>query len=82
MTRYEINSNFADNLEKERVRIGLSQKEMATKLELSLSAYKRIITLTTTKIDLYTIYKLYVLTGKSIYELMLGSKSITLILSV
>ncbi|MCQ2498668.1 MAG: DNA-binding protein [Lachnospiraceae bacterium] len=70
MTRYEINSNFADNLEKERVRIGLSQKEMATKLELSLSAYKRIITLTTTKIDLYTIYKLYVLTGKSIYELM------------
>lgn len=70
MTRFEINENFAENLEKERVRLLLSQKEMASKLELSLSAYKRIINLTTSKVDLLMLYKLYLLTGKTLYELL------------
>lgn len=70
MTRFEINSNFAQNLEKERDALGLSQKDFACKLGLSLSSYKRIISLTTLKIDLFTLYKLYSLTGKTIYELM------------
>lgn len=68
MTRLEMNKQFADNLEIERVRLGLTQKQMAQKLELSLSAYKRIITCTTDKIDLYVMYKVYLLTGKLAYE--------------
>ncbi len=68
MTRMEMSKQFADNLEIERVRIGLTQKQMAEKLEMSLSAYKRIITYDTEKIDLYLIYKLYKLTGKLAYE--------------
>lgn len=70
VTRFEINRNFADNLEIERSKLGLSQKEMADKLELSLSAYKRLINLTTAKIDLFTTYKLFLLTGKLMYEFM------------
>lgn len=68
MTRFEMNREFADNLEKERINLNLTQKQMAGKLEMSLSAYKRLITCNTDKIDLYVIYKLYKLTGKLAYE--------------
>lgn len=68
MTRLEMNREFADNLERERIRLNLTQKQMAAKLEMSLSAYKRLITCSTEKIDLYVIYKLYKMTGKLAYE--------------
>ena len=48
--------------------MGLTQKQMAKELDLSLSAYKRIITCTTDRIDLYVMYRLYLLTGKLAYE--------------
>ena len=53
MTRLEMNREFADNLERERISLNLTQKQMASKLEMSLSAYKRLITCSTDKIDLY-----------------------------
>lgn len=68
MTRLEMSRQFADNLEKERIRLRFSQKQMAEKLEISLSAYKRLITYNTERIDLYVLYKLYLLTGKLAYE--------------
>lgn len=68
MKRLDLHRQFAENLEIERERLGLTQKQMADKLELSLSAYKRIITGTTERIDLYLIYRLYELTGKLAYE--------------
>ena len=68
MTRLEMNREFADNLERERISLNLTQKQMASKLEMSLSAYKRLITCSTDKIDLYVIYRLYKLTGKLAYE--------------
>ncbi len=68
MTRLEMNQQFALNMERERVERGLTQQEMADKLEMSLSSYKRIINCETSKIDLYVIYKLYQLTGKLAYE--------------
>ena len=68
MTRMEINHEFAVNIERERIRLNLTQKDMANKLEMSLSAYKRLITCSTDNIDLYVIYKLYKLTGKLAYE--------------
>lgn len=63
-----MNREFADNLERERTKLNLTQKQMADKLEMSLSAYKRLITCSTEKIDLYVIYRLYKLTGKLAYE--------------
>ncbi|MBQ0059682.1 MAG: helix-turn-helix transcriptional regulator, partial [Lachnospiraceae bacterium] len=68
MTRFEMSQKFAEMLEKERVKMGLSQKQMAQKLDVSLSTYKRIVSGTTDKIDLYLLYKLYLATGKLAYE--------------
>lgn len=69
-TRLEMAQEFSVNLEKERIRLGLSQKELADKLELSLSSYKRLINGETERIDLYIAYKLYQLTGKLAYEFL------------
>lgn len=68
MTRFELSRQFAEHMEIERVNLGLTQQQMADRLDVSLSAYKRIINGTTDKIDLYIIYKLYRLTGKLAYE--------------
>lgn len=69
MTRTELAHYFGKNMEQERIRLGLSQVEMAEALDMSLSAYKRIITGETLKIDLYTIRQMYKLTHKFAYEL-------------
>lgn len=68
MTRLELLKQFSENLERERISLGLSQMQMAEKLELSLSTYKRIATNSTEKVDVYVLYKLYLLTGKLAYE--------------
>lgn len=68
MKRLELIQTFADSVEQERLRLGLTQKQMAQALDLSLSAYKRMITCSIDKIDLYVAYKLYQLTGKLAYE--------------
>ncbi|MDO4977340.1 MAG: helix-turn-helix domain-containing protein [Eubacteriales bacterium] len=68
MTRFELSRQFAEHMEMERMNLGLTQQQMAGRLDLSLSAYKRIINGTTDKIDLYVIYKLYLVTGKLAYE--------------
>lgn len=70
MTKQQLSDNFAQNLECERIKLGLSQKEMADELEISLTAYKRILTGETTRIDLYVAYRLYELTGKFAFELL------------
>lgn len=69
MTRTELAHRFGKNMEQERIRLGLSQIEMAEALDMSLSAYKRIITGETLKIDLYTIRLMYKLTHKFAHEL-------------
>ena len=70
MTREEMVKRFALNIEKERVKMNLSQEQMATKLDMSLAAYKRLITCSVERIDLYTAYRLYLLTGKLAYEFL------------
>lgn len=70
LTRLELIERFAVNLERERDRLGLSQKQFADKLEISLSTYKRIIAGTVDKIDLFIAYKLYLVTGKLLFELL------------
>lgn len=70
MTREEMIKRFALNIERERFKRGLSQAQMANKLEMSLASYKRLITCSVEKIDLYTVYRLYQLTGKLAYEFL------------
>lgn len=77
MTRLEVNQLFAEGIEKERYDLGLSQKQMADALDMSLSAYKRMINLDTEKVDIYITYKLYQLTGRTTYD-YLGIKDSTM----
>lgn len=64
-----MTSNFIDGLERERSAMGLTQAQMAHKLDISVSGYKKLISGETSKIDLYTAYRLYEVTGKWIFEL-------------
>lgn len=70
LTRQDIVRNFTLNVEKERIRRKLTQSQMAKKLEMSLSGYKKMISGVTTKIDLYTVQLMRNLTGKWIFELI------------
>ena len=70
LTKQEIVRNFTLNVEKERLRRNLTQAQMAKKLEMSLSGYKKMISGVTTKIDLYTAQIMQNMTGKWIFELI------------
>lgn len=77
MTRQEIARNFITSMERERVRRGYTQSQMADRLGLSASGYKKIIAGETSKIDLYSAYQIYQLSGKFIFELC-GENSVEL----
>ena len=68
MNKSEIVENFAYNLERLRNELGYSQDKMASLLDVSSSTYRRIINLETTKIDIYTITKLYYLSHKFAFQ--------------
>lgn len=70
MTKQELARNFSLNVEKERIRLGLTQAEMAKKLEMSLSGYKKMISGETTKIDAYAAFLMYDLCGKWLFEMI------------
>ena len=70
LTRQDIVRNFTLNVEKERIKRNLTQSQMAKKLEMSLSGYKKMISGVTAKIDLYTVQLMHNLTGKWIFELI------------
>lgn len=69
MTREQLIVNFAECVEQERITLGYSQAQMAQALDMSLSTYKRIINGEINKLDFYTFYLLYQLTGKFAFEL-------------
>ena len=56
ISREELLENLVLNLEKERVRLGYSQAQMASALHMSLSSYKRLICGESRKIDFYTVF--------------------------
>lgn len=70
MTRQELAGNFVNFVEQERIKLNLTQAEMAQKLELSVSGYKKMVAGETTRIDLYTVKLLHDLTGSWIFEMM------------
>lgn len=70
MTKQEILRNFADNVEEERHKLGLTQAQMAKKLEMSTSGYKKMISGETSRIDIYVLYLMYNLTGRLFFEMI------------
>ena len=70
LSRQDVANNFTLNVEKERLKQKFTQEQMAKKLGLSLSGYKKMISGATTKIDLYTALLLHNMTGKWLFELV------------
>lgn len=69
MTKQDIVTNFITSMEKERVQLGYTQSQMAERLGMSVSGYKKIAAGETGRIDLYTAFQMYKITGKYISEL-------------
>ena len=69
MTNNEITRRFIENLEKERETMGLTQAQMADQLNMSLAAYKYMISGKSAKIPIYVAYQVYQATGKFFFEL-------------
>lgn len=68
MTQQELLSHFIYNLEKERARLNLTQVQMAEKLEMSASNYKKLIAGQYRRPNLFLAHYLYELTGKPLFE--------------
>lgn len=68
MKKSEIVENFAYNIERLRNELGYSQDKMASLLDVSSSTYRRIINLETTKIDIFTITRLYQISHKFAFQ--------------
>lgn len=62
--------NFTLFVEKERVKAGITQAEMAGKLDMSLSGYKKMVGGETTRINLQTAVQMHNLTGKWLFEML------------
>ncbi len=69
MTREELNTTFAMNIEKERIQLGYTQSQMAKALKMSLSSYKNMISGVSVNIPIYVAHLVYELTGKLFIEL-------------
>lgn len=68
MNRQELATNFVEYVEQERMRLDLTQAEMAKKLDLSVSGYKKMVSGDTTRIDLYTAKLLHDITNSWMFE--------------
>ena len=75
LKRQEVINNFIDSMENERSSLGLTQAQMAKKMEMSVSSYKRLIARETSKIDIYMAYQTCCLTGKWFFELCKDNSS-------
>lgn len=69
MNKYDLVNNFVQNMETERYNRGLTQVEMAKILEMSPSAYRKIISGDTNNISINTIFKMHDLTGQYLFEM-------------
>ena len=69
MDRIDIANNISTNIERERIRLGMTQSQFAKALDMSLSSYKRIVNGETSRIDIYTAYLIYRLTGRFACEI-------------
>ena len=70
MTRQELAQKFTTSVERERIKLNLTQAEMAKALHLSTSGYKKMISGQTEKIDMNLAYYMYELTGIPLFVLI------------
>lgn len=68
MTRQEFSERFIEQMELIRYEKGYTQAQMANKLELSVSAYKKIIAGENKKLDMYLLHKLQELSDEPLYN--------------
>ena len=78
MNRLEIANNISTNIERERIKLGMSQAQFAKALDMSLSTYKRIANGESSRIDIYTAYLISVLipTGNMTDGMILDSYNV------
>lgn len=69
MKASELMHNFALNIEKERIRIGITQEEFAKKLGVSKSTYKNIISQRVNTLNINIVPNIYDITGRFAAEL-------------
>lgn len=69
MDKRHLMNNFIDNVEKERIKLGYTQKGMAKELGKSLSGYKKLIAGENSKIDLFLALRVSELTGRCMTDL-------------
>lgn len=70
LTRLDLTNYFVTNLERERYRLQLTQEQMARKLEMGTSTYKKLILGGTQKVDLYTAYLLYRMNESTVLKMI------------
>lgn len=70
LTRLDLTNNFVTFLEVERCHMRLTQKQMAKKLGMCVSSYKKLILGNTQKIDLYIAYLLYRINEEAVLRLL------------
>ncbi len=68
MTKNVLLDCFVQNLETERLNLGMTQAEFASKLEISVSTYKKYHFSEADKIDIMIAMQIYKLTGHFLYE--------------
>lgn len=64
MEKHELYENLRINVERERIRLKMTQADFAKSIGLSLTTYKRFLSSESIKFDIYTLYLLYKKTGK------------------
>ena len=69
MNKRDITTTFAMNIEREREKMGLTQAEMAKELDMTTASYKYLISGNSANSPLYTAYRAFQATGKTILEL-------------
>lgn len=69
ISREQFTEKIVEIMEKERINQGWTQEQMAQKMEMSTSGYKKIVSGETKKIDLFMAHRLSSITGKYLFEL-------------
>lgn len=68
ISKQELTKKFVLSIERERINLNLTQAQMAAKMQMSLSGYKKMVSGATTRIDLHIVYLLHSITGRWIYD--------------
>lgn len=69
MMKQDVAKNFIESIERERDCLCITQAEMAKRLDMTLSAYKYMISGNSANVPFHVVYNVCHITGKSFFEL-------------